>query len=92
MKIANTEIAVDRALIEKLAGPLAKLMTEQGGTPVTEKELVALMLDPNTEVEFPGIQIRQQASVVVVRRVRVVVVSQRAGGNEFVTLIDDGGK
>lgn len=93
MRIANNEIPVDRTLIQKLAGPLAKLMTEQGNTPISEKELMDLMLDPNTEVEFPGINIRQnQDGVVVVRTVRTVVVNTKAGGNEFVTLMEDSPK
>ena len=93
MRFANSDIPVDRALIQKLAGPLAKLMTEQGKTPISEKELMAIMLDPKTEVEFPGINIRQnQDGVVVVRVVRTVVVSTQRGGNEFVTLMEDGAK
>lgn len=56
----------DRKLLaEKLAGPLAKLLTTHG-MPMTKEEMHKLMLDDKTQIEFPYITVKRQADEVTV--------------------------
>jgi hypothetical protein len=56
---------IDRKTIAaRLAGPLAKLLSESG-SPTTEDELKKVMLDPKTEISFPTIRLTRLADVVV---------------------------
>jgi hypothetical protein len=67
------------ALADKLAAPLAKLLSD-AGTPVTTDGLRAAILDRNTAINFPNFTISRVADEVVVEVVvtEVVVVSAEA--------------
>jgi hypothetical protein len=70
-------LGLEREFIaDKLAAPLAKLLSD-AGTPVTTDSLRASLLDKNTVIDFPNFTITRMADVVVTEVVvtEVVVVS-----------------
>jgi len=70
-------LGLERELLaDKLAAPLAKLLTD-AGTPVSTDSLRAAILDRNTTINFPNFTISRVADEVVVEVVvtEVVVVS-----------------
>lgn len=83
--LSTSGVGLDRELLaEKLAGPLAELMTKETGIRTSADDLREAFLNPAVRVDFPGISMVEEmlASVVVrvVRVVRVVVTSKELGG------------
>ncbi len=67
-------LGIERELLaDRLAAPLAKLLSD-AGTPVTTDSLRAAILDRNTAINFPNFTISRVADEVVVEVVVTEVV------------------
>ncbi len=80
MRDLSTLLTSERKyLADTLAGPLARMLTEDGA-PTTKEELEKLILDPDVEVRFPKFTLHKIADVEVEVEVEVEVTEVTTSG------------